>query len=234
MKNLVDTILTAPLKDFLQRIIGFLPNLLSSLIILIIGFVVGWILKIVITRILTILKIDHFCGKVGITQGFEKIGMKETPTGIIGRFIYWLVVITFIIIAFYTLKVPAVEDLLEKFFLYLPNVFVAALLITIGYIVANFLGRATIIASVNAGILFSGLLANGVKAIIFLISFTMALEQLGIGRDTVIVAFTIVFGGIVFALALAFGLGGRDMAKEYLEKRLKRKSEEKEDEFTHI
>jgi len=234
MRNVVDTIITEPLRDFFQQLIGFLPNLLSSIIIFVIGFAAGWILKKLLVKILNVLNIDRFSEKVGITQGFEKIGIRATLTVIIGRIVYWLVVTIFVIIALHALKVPAIIELLKKLFIYLPNIAVAFLLILVGYLLGNVLGRAALLASVNAGIRSSSLLANGVKTIIVLIAFAMALEQLGIGRDTVIVAFTIIFGGIVFALALAFGLGGRDMAKDYLEKRLKGKAEEKEDEFTHI
>ena len=133
----------------------------------------------------------------------------------------------------YTLKVPALEELLQKFFLYLPDLFVAALLIIIGYILGNFLGRATLIASVNAGVKFSRLLAKGVKAVVLLFACVMALEQLGIGRSSVIVAFTILFGGFVFALSLSFGLGGKDIAKHYLEEKVEGGTKEKDD-LTHI
>lgn len=234
MKNLVDTIITEPLRDFFHQLIGFLPNLLSSIIIFIIGFAAGWVFKKILIKTLNVMNIDRFSEKVGITQGFEKIGVRATPTVIIGRIVYWLVVIIFIIIALHALKVPAILELLKQLFIYLPNIAVAFLLILVGYLLGNVLGRAALLASVNAGIRSSRLLANGVKTIIVLVAFAMALEQLGIGRETVIVAFTIIFGGIVFALALAFGLGGRDMAKDYLEKRLKGKAAEKEDEFSHI
>jgi len=233
MEDLFDKIVTAPMKDCFQRLIEFLPNLLSSLVIFILGFLSGWIIKSVIEKILGILNTDRFCRRMGITPVLEKGGIKTTPTKLLSQISYWFVVIVFFIMSLYTLKIPAIEDLLEKFFLYLPNVFVSALLIIVGYILSNFAGRATLIASVNSGIKFSGLLSKTVKTIVFLLAFTMALEQLGIGRDTVIVAFTIIFGGIVFALSLAFGLGGRDVAKEYLEKKFKGEIE-KEDDLKHL
>ena len=233
MKNFADTIITDPLKEFFQQLIAFLPDLLSAVIIFMIGFVCAWVLKMILAKILAILKIDGFCEKVGLAQGLDKIGIRATPTVIIGRLVYWLVVIIFIIIALHALKVPAIEELLKEMFVYLPNIAVAFLLIFFGYILGNVLGRTALIASVNAGIKASGLLANAIKTIIVLIAFAMALEQLGIGRETVIVAFTIIFGGLVFALALAFGLGGRDLAKDYLEKKLGGISNEKDD-LTHI
>ncbi len=233
MENVVDTIITEPLKEFFQQLIAFLPDLLSAVIILVIGFIGAWILKKILVKALTLLNADGFCEKMGITQGFEKIGIKSKPTVIIGKIVYWLVVLIFIIIALHALKVPAIIGLLNQLFIYLPNIAVAFLLIFVGYLLGNVLGRATLLASVNAGIRSSGLLANAIKTIVVVIAFAMALEQLGIGRETVIVAFTIIFGGIVFALALAFGLGGRDIAKDYLEKRLRGKPED-DDEITHI
>lgn len=234
MKNLCDSILTGPLKDFFQRLIEFLPNLLSSVVIFVLGLVLGWILKMVIAKIAKLLNIDRFFSKMGITETFGKVGIKDAPSKLLGRIFYWLVVIIFAIIALYALKVPTIEDLLEKFLLYLPNLFIAALLITVGFMLGNFLGRTALIASVNAGIRFSGLLSKGVKTIILVLAFAMALEQLGIGRNTVVVAFTILFSGVVLALALAFGLGGKDIAREYLEKKITKESSEEKDEIQHL
>jgi len=128
--------------------------------------------------------------------------------------------------------VPAIGQILERFLLYLPNVFVAAVILFSGYFLSNFLGRATLIASVNAGFKASGLIGKFVRLTVFLLAITMALEQLGIARGTIIISFAIIFGGAVLALAIAFGLGGRDIAKEYLEKKIK--GEEKKDEIEHL
>jgi hypothetical protein len=227
--NICDAILTVPLKDFLQKLVEFLPHLLSSVIIFVLGLVLGWFFKMIIIKIAKLFKTDHFCTKFGVTEACEKIGIRGLPSRLLGRIFYWLAVIIFTIIALYTLKVPAIENVLEKFVLYLPNIFIAALLITVGYLLGNFLGRTILIAAVNAGMRFAGLLARGVKILIFVFAFAMTLEQLGIGRNIVVVAFAILFSGIVFALALAFGLGGKDIARDYLEKRFKEDGEEKDD-----
>lgn len=101
-----------------------------------------------------------------------------------------------------------------------------------GYLLSNFLSRDALIAAVNAGLKLSGLIGRFVELIIFLLAVTMALEQLDIGRGTIVIAFAIIFGGIVLALAIAFGLGGRDIAKEYLEKKIR--GEEKKDDISHL
>jgi hypothetical protein len=231
--TICDSIVTGPLKDFFQRLIAFLPNLFSCLIIFILGLFLGWILKKIIVKIAKLFKTDYFCSTIGMTAALEKVGIKGSPSHFLGRIFYWLAVIIFTIIALYALKVPAIENLLERFLIYLPNIFIAVLLIIVGYLLGNFLGRTILIAAVNAGMRFAGLLARGAKILILVFAFAMALEQLGIGRNIVVVAFTILFSGIVFALALAFGLGGKDMARNYLEKRFK-EDEKNKDDLQHL
>jgi len=162
----------------------------------------------------------------------KKGGVTEPFSVILARLLGWVTVISFLILSLQTLNIPAIERIMERFILYLPNVFIAAVIIFLGYFLANFLGRAALIASVNAGFRMAGLVARFAKLTIILLSITMALEQLGIGRETIIIAFAVIFGGVVFALSLAFGLGGRDIAKEFLEKKIR--GEETKDEISHL
>jgi hypothetical protein len=162
----------------------------------------------------------------------KKGGIKEPVSLILSRFMSFLVIFSFSIVALDTLNMPAIETILEKFILYLPNVLVSVLILFFGYLLSNFLGRAALIASVNAGLKISGLIGRSVKLTLFLLAVTMALEQLGIGRETIVIAFAIVFGGVILALSLAFGLGGRDIAKEYLEKKIR--GEEGKDDINHL
>lgn len=231
MKSIFERLISEPLEGFLERFIQFLPNLISAIFLLLIGLFAGWLTKRVLVRLFRILKTDEFSEKHGINNILLKGGIKEGLSSIIGRFAGWLVFFIFVIISLSSLNVPAIERLLERFFLYLPNLFVAVVILLMGYLLSNFFGRAALIASVNAGLKASGLIGRFVKLTIFLLAATMALEQLGIGRETIIIAFAIVFGGIVLALSIAFGLGGRDIAKDYLEKKMK--GEEK-DEIDHI
>jgi hypothetical protein len=234
MKNFIDKIITAPLKQFFQKLVDFLPNFLSAFVIFILGLVLAWVVKVVFVKVFKLLKLDTLFSRTGAAETLRKMGLKDAPSKLLGRLLYWLIVIIFFIISLYLLRVPAIEQLLERFLLYLPNIFVAAVILVIGLFLGNFLGRATLIASVNAGIKFSSLLGKGVRAIVMLFALVMALEQLGIARSTVIAAFAIVFGGIVLALSLAFGLGGKDIARSYLETRFGKGEKEKEDEIKHI
>jgi hypothetical protein len=225
MNNFVDKIITQPLRDMSQKLVAFLPNLLTGILVFVIGLILAWLVKLIIIRIIKLLKLDAALARSGVTDALKKMAVKDTPAKLIGRMFFWLVAIIFFVLSLSVMKVPVINQLLERFLLYLPNIFVALIILAIGYFLSNFLGRAVLIASVNAGVKLSSLLSKGVKT----------LEQLGIGRSTVIVAFTIVFGGAVLALALAFGLGGKDQAKLFLEKRFKKEDGEKErDELKHL
>jgi hypothetical protein len=223
-----------PFNRFLDNLLLFLPNFLTALVILLVGLLLGALLKLIFVRLFRAVGIDGLCERTGMNQMLCKSGIRDPLSLLLAKIIGGITVAVFAVIAVQTISVPAVERLLERFFLYLPNVFVAVLVLFVGYLLSNFLSRAALIASVNAGVRLSGLVGRFVRYVILIMSVTMALEHLGIGSETVIIAFTIVFSGVVLAFALAFGLGGRDVAREYLDRKLKGSENEDVDEITHL
>lgn len=232
MENFLDSVFTVPFKNFLAKLSDFLPSLFTCLVLIIAGLLIAWLIKTVLVRVLRLLKVDALSERAGIAQVLSKGGIKDPLSGLTGRLFYWIVLISFIIMGLDALRVPAVNELMKSFFLYLPNVIVSAVVIVFGYIISNFLGRAALIASVNAGMRVSGLIGKLVQYAVFFLSVVMALELLGIGKETVLVAFAIMFGGVVLALAIAFGLGGKEMAKDYIEGKMKEKGQR--DEIEHV
>jgi len=232
MNNLLDRVVMEPFDRFIERLLTFLPDIMTAVLVLAAGIVLGFILKSLFLRVFHAIKIDRLSERSGAVEMMKKGGVKEPISAILARLIGWLTVISFVILSLRSLNIPAVERILERFILYLPNLFVAGIIVFLGYFLSNFLGRAALIAAVNAGFKLSGMMARSVKLTIFLLTATMALEQLGIGRETIIIAFAVIFGGVVFALSLAFGLGGRDIAKEFLEKKIR--GEEKKDDINHL
>jgi hypothetical protein len=222
-----------PFNRFLDNLLFFLPNFLTALVILLVGLLLGALLKLIFVRLFKAVGIDRLCERTGMNQMLCKSGIRDPLSLLLGKIIGGVTVAVFAVIAIQTISVPALEQLLERFFLYLPNVFVALFILVVGYLLSNFLSRAALIASVNAGVRFSGLVGRLVRYVILIMSFTMALEHLGIGSETVIIAFAIIFSGVVLALAIAFGLGGRDAARDYLERKLKGE-EGDEDDISHL
>jgi len=230
--NLFERAISEPFDRLYEQILQFLPNFLAALLLFIVGVLIGWLLRAIFARIFRTLKLDRFTERLGLKEMLHRGGITDPLSELLSRIIGWITIITFTIISLRAIEVPTVERFLERFLLYLPNVFAAALILFFGYVLSNFLGRTALITAVNAGIKVSGLIGRLVKLSVLVLAVTMSLEQLGIGSNTIIVAFAIVFGGIILALALAFGLGGRDIAKEYLEKKLK--SEGEKDEISHL
>jgi hypothetical protein len=238
MKSFIAKVVTEPLRSLYEKAAEYLPTVFAGLVVFLLGLLLAWIVKLLVVRIIKLLKIEGAFLRSGVTEALQKMAVKDTPAKLIGRMFYWLVVVIFFILALSVMRIPVIDELLGRFLLYLPNIFVALVIMAIGIFLGNFLGRAALIASVNAGIRLSGLLSKGVRTIILLFAAVMAFEQLGIARSTVVVTFTILFGGVVLALALAFGFGGKDLAASWLEKRLKKdgggKGEDREDELHHL
>jgi hypothetical protein len=232
MDNFFQKVIVEPFNRFSERLLNFLPDVLVFTLIFCAGIVIAFILRAVFSRFFRAIKLDRLADRSGTGEMLVRGGLKEPLSLVTARFIGWLTVIIFFLLALGSLSVPAIDRIMEKFVLYLPNVFVAAFIVFLGYLAGNFLGRAALIASVNAGIKVAGLIGKLVKLSVLLLTLTMALEQLGIGEETIVIAFTVIFGGAVLSIALALGLGGREIAKEYLEKKLK--GGEKKDEIDHL
>jgi hypothetical protein len=220
--------ITDSFNKFLGKVLTFLPNLLAMITILIIGFLIAWIFKILLLRFLKAVHFDRVSERWGLTHILSKGGMTYSPASLLSRFFYWIIVLITLILGINALEVAATQNFIAQFFNYLPHLFAAILILIIGYLIAIFLGQAALIAAVNAQMDSARLLGRAVRWFIIILSLTMALYHLGIADKVIIAAFTITFGAIALALAIAFGWGGRDLAKDFLEKLYKRKEKKGE------
>jgi hypothetical protein len=130
--------------------------------------------------------------------------------------------------------VDAFSRLATDFFGYLPHILAALLILLIGFLLGNFLARAAVLAMVNAGFASAHLVGSGVRLLIAIFAFAMALDQLQIARNIVTTAFAIAFGALMLGAALAFGLGGRDVARQVLEERVLARGKKDKNELSHI
>lgn len=230
--NFLEKFINEPFQHVTERLLAFLPHLLMAAVILLLGFVAGWLVKVILKRVLSLLKLDTYAERSGLSGLLTKGGLKEPLSMLLARIIGGVVVFAFLLIALSNLNLTILDHLIERVFDYLPNVMVAVIIVFLGYTLGNFFGRAALIASVNAGVQFSRLVGRFIRYLIMMLGILIALEQLGIGKETVLLTFAILFSGIVLAMALAFGLGGRDLAREYLEKRFRERSAE--DDIQHL
>jgi hypothetical protein len=240
MKNIIERLFVEPFQNFYENILQYLTNIMSFAVIFLAGLLLALILKLMALHFFRLIKVDALSERAGVTEMLGKGGIREPVSSLVSRLVGWITIAVFFIIALSALAVPEVEHLLRTFFLYLPNVVAAVVILFVGYLLSNFLGRASLIAAVNADIRGSRIIGRLVKLGVFLLAVTMALEQLGLGKDTIIVTFAIIFGGVVLALSLAFGIGGQEAARKFLEKKFNEEEhvaegeQDKDDEITHV
>ena len=230
------TAITDSFNKFLGKVTTFLPNLLAMITILILGFLIAWIVKKLIFRFLKAIQFDKVSERWGLPHILSKGGVTYSPAHLLSRFFYWVIVLITLILGINALEVAVTQNFISHFFNYLPHLFAAMIILAIGYLIAIFLGQATLIAAVNAQMESAKILSRAVRWFIIILSLTMTLYHLGIAEKGIVAAFSITFGGIVLALAIAFGWGGKELAKNFLEKLSKGRDEgdKGQDHISHI
>ena len=212
-------LLFQPLKEFWESSVSFIPNLLATVVIIAGGVFLAWLARLVMTRVLRTVNFDRFCDSSGLTAVVRKAHLWSKPSEMTTRFIFWFLVIVFSMVGLSALRLATVDNLIAQFFLYLPRAFSAAVILSIGYVIAGFISRAVLIGAVNSGYHYAKILAEAVRLLLIVLILAMALEQLQIAPGIVLAAFSITCGGIVLALSIAFGVGGIDTAKRMIERR---------------
>jgi len=228
------TELTQATQEIVRSIAQFLPRLMVMLIIVVCGWIVAYVLKSIIRSILRLAKFDRLSQDAGASQFLSKAALPSS-TELLSRFVFWVAWIGFILIGISVLGITGLQEHIGRFFGFLPRLFAAMFVLFFGLLGASFFSRAALLASVNANLRSPRLIASTVRTIIIVFSVSMGFEELGIGEETVLLTFGIVFGALMLGLALAFGIGGRDLARRYLERRfVHERHEEKEDELSPL
>jgi hypothetical protein len=211
----------------------FVPRLVAASIIFAGGFVVSLLVRRAIQRLLGWLRFDRVSLRTGAS---EMLRMAEMPTAevLIAKIVFWLVWIGFIVSAVDTLQFRAFQGLVLEFFRFVPRFLVALLVLSLAFLIGNFLWRATLLSSVKVGLPGARLLSGALRALVIAIGAVMALEQLGLGTAVALTAFAITFGALMLGLAIAFGLGGRDAARQLLERQFRPKKDRDTDAAAHL
>lgn len=200
-------------ENILSRIIEFLPNLIGAIAILIIGYMIAKLLEKVIRKALNRARFDRAIHNSSAGNTISRI--IESPSRLGGRIAFWLVFIGAISLAVSALNLPVLNDLLSAVYAYVPNVVAAVAIFLVASAVSA--GSATFVLRVMGRTAIAKLIATAIPAIAMSLAVFMILNQLGIAKDIVNILFTAIVGAIALGLALAFGLGGRDVARDLLE-----------------
>jgi hypothetical protein len=230
MREMIIDELSQALHQIARGFAHFLPRLIVMLILALVGWLIAYVARAVLRSFLRLIKFDKLSENAGASQLLTKAAL-PSATEILSRFVFWVTWLGFILLGVSVLGVFGLQEQIAKFFLFLPRLFAAMFIMFLGLLAAGFFSRAALLAAVNANVPSPRILSLAVRSIIIVFVLSIVFEELGLAEQTMLVAFGIAFGALMLGLAIAFGMGGRDLARRFLEKRIARgKKEENEDE----
>ncbi len=210
-----------PLRQLGEQAVASLSSLLGMIIIILLGLAIGWLAKVAVYRALRALHFDNLCDRLGLGSEVERLGLARSCSYFAGQFVQGVIIVTAMLAGLNAMRTQWTQNLVERFFLFLPHLLAAVVILVGGGLVSRFLGRTVLIAAVNKQIPSARLLAGATRFLVMALTVVASLDELGISRTTIIVTFAILFGGLVTALAIAFGLGARDLARDVLQSQFK-------------
>lgn len=216
--------------SFAQVFGDLVPALVGALIILFAGYLLAKILEKLTDRFLRRIHLNRLLERGGVMQAVERSGAHLNPTRVLSNLVFWLVMFAVILIAANALGLESLANVFSELVSYIPSVIAAIVIILVGIVLGGFVGG---LIAASAGALHGGrALARVGRAGVILLAVFMALQELGIATDIVTTAFAILFGAIALAMALAFGLGNRDLAGEVTREWYEQYRKEREEALT--
>lgn len=227
-------ILVRSFGEVASRLAGYAPRVLAVLTLVLAGWIVAAVVRGLAIRILRSADFDGRAQRWGLPVTLARTGIRRTPSELAGQLVFWLIFLVALLMAIEALEVPAAAGLAPVVIRFLPNLLIAIFVMVIGWLLANFLAQALLIFIVNAQLTGGPVLAGTLRWLVILFAGSVALTQLGIAREMILLVFGILFGGTTLALALAFGLGGRHIARRALEGWLRQRDDRPPDDVSHL
>lgn len=219
----VDRIMREATNQIADQVANFLPGLLVALLLILATVIVAVLVRALLVRALRGLEFDQWAERAGLVALVGR-PVAASPSHGLARVVYWTILFMGLLVSLTALNATIPSQLALSVFEYIPNVLAGLVILVLGTVAARFLARSVLIGAVNMGMQSARLLSLAVKWLVQLVAVAMTLDHLGIGRNVLLLAFGILFGGIVLATALAVGLGARDAVKEALARQLQEPS----------
>ena len=219
----------SPWKAFVTKILAFLPNLFAAIVVALLGFVAARFIKSIILRLLEMINFENAAERAGIKRMLDKGGIIESPSTLLSLFVYWIVILIFLLASLNILGLSVVTQLLNKLLLYIPNLIAGILILIFGLFFANIISRVVKTTCLNAGVKGGDILGEISKYGVIIFFVAISLEEIGLASNILLAGFIIIFGAICLALALSFGLGGKEVAGEYIRRWVEERAKKKDD-----
>lgn len=234
MQTLLEKAFVEPFQRLAEQLAAVVPALVSLVVILLVGGALAYATRRLVQRLLQMVRFDQFVAESGLAGTIERARLFRSPSDFGARLAQGAVWVFVILFALMAMPSEMTQSLVVRFVNYIPDLLAAALVLLLGTIISKFLARSTLLAAVNAQWPAARLIAGTVRVLVMLLAVVMALEQLRIGQSALLLTFAILFGGIVLAAAIAFGYGARDLAREWLQTKLRSRERETEETFHHL
>jgi hypothetical protein len=207
-----------PLRELARQLGFFLPRILLALLVLVAGWLLAKVVRLAVVKALRAINFHVLTERAGVDNFLQQGGTERDTSDFVGLIAYWLVILAALVVAFNTLALTQVTDLLMIVVLFLPRLLVALLVVVFGAYFGRFVGNAVRTHLRGSGIADADLIGRVVQWVVLAFVVLLAIDHLDIGGGLIQQTFLILLTGIVLALALAFGLGGRDRAARLLER----------------
>lgn len=212
MQDYLNVVLLDPVKAMSLKIWGYIPAIAGAIVILVVGWLIAKFIEAIVARVLKAIKLDAASEKAGIANVLAQGDIKLSLSALIGAIVYWLIILVVIATTLDALNLKIASELLSRLVGYIPNILGAIFILIVGAFVANFVSTIIRTATSNAGMKNAKLLSQITQTIIIIFSIIIAIEQLQIATTLIILSVNIILVSIGLGIALAFGLGCKDIA----------------------
>jgi hypothetical protein len=212
----MDKSIESPFFDFGQQIINYLPNLLAGILLLVAGWVVGWLVKRIIVQLLFVLRFERLFTRLRWRQALSKADIRYALFGFIGNIAFFIVFLIFLNSSLYAMKLTILSNLIERGVLFVPRLIVALIILGIGWIIAGRVANAVYIALIKENVQHYSLISRFTKSIIILFFSAMALAEIDIAIEIVIIGFTTVIISLSIMAIIATIFAGKGFWEKFM------------------
>jgi hypothetical protein len=196
--------------------VEYAPRLISAVVLVIIGFIISRIAEVIVGQVLYRAQLDTVLERTGLSSGLERVGIRDVSRRFLPRILFWLAMLVFLQSAATMAGMVTIAAGINSLFVFLPNLFTAAMILLVGNALAQFLARAVTAYARESGIGFARSLGSAISAFVVGVVVIIALGQLQVDTRILNILTIVIFSGLSLGFALTFGLGTRDTTRNLI------------------